>query len=128
MASTPELAAARSLAGFLAAHPVHAGWVSTVRPAQSVDVAAEDADSLCREALAQALLPRLEPKTARLAQLLDEQIGQFARNGDPAAAENLNAQIESEYLADYAPSSERDAASHKPDMAPKAQAPSLRGL
>ncbi len=128
MASTPQLEAARSLAGFLAAHPVHAGWVSAVRPTPGFDLAAEDVDSLCREALDQALLPRLEPKTARLAQLLDEQIGVFARNGDPAAAENLNAQIESEYLADYAPASERNAANHKQGVAPKAQAPSLRGL
>jgi ABC-type glycerol-3-phosphate transport system substrate-binding protein len=128
MASTPQIDAARSLAGFLAAHPVHAGWVAAVRPAQGVDPAADDADSLCREALEQSLLPRLEPKTARLAQLLDEQIGLFARNGDPATAENLNAKIESEYLADYAPASERNAAERKQGVAPKAQAPSLRGL
>jgi ABC-type glycerol-3-phosphate transport system substrate-binding protein len=128
LATTPQLDSARALAGFLAAHPVHAGWVSAVRPEQAPDPAAEDADSLCREALAQALLPRLEPKTARLAQLLDAQIGLFARNGDPATAENLNAKIESEYLADYAPASQRAAAEHKAGMAPKAQAPALRGL
>lgn len=128
MASTPQLDAARSLASFLAAHPVHAGWVSAVRPTQGVDPTADDADSLCREALEQALLPRLEPKTERLAQLLDEQIGLFARNGDPAAAENLNAKIESEYLADYAPTAERNAAERKQGVVPKAQAPELRGL
>jgi ABC-type glycerol-3-phosphate transport system substrate-binding protein len=127
LASTPQPDAARSLAAFLAAHPVHAGWISAVRPAPGVDPAAEDIESLCREALSQALLPRLEPKTARLARLLDEQIGSFARNGDPAAVENLNAQIESEYLADYAPASERSAAEHR-GVAPKTQAPSLRGL
>jgi ABC-type glycerol-3-phosphate transport system substrate-binding protein len=127
MASTPQPEAARSLAAFLATHPVHAGWISAVRPAAGMDLAAEDIESLCREALSQALLPRLEPKTARLAQLLDEQIGSFARNGDPAAVANLNAQIESEYLADYAPASERSAAERK-GVAPKTQAPSLRGL
>jgi ABC-type glycerol-3-phosphate transport system substrate-binding protein len=128
MATTPQLDAARSLADFLAAHPVHAGWVSAVRPVDGVDPAADDTDSLCRQALDQSLLPRLEPKTARLAQLLDEQIDLFARNGDPATAENLNAKIESEYLADYAPASERRAAGRKPEVAPKANAPVLRGL
>jgi ABC-type glycerol-3-phosphate transport system substrate-binding protein len=127
LASTPQLDSARALAAFLAAHPVHAGWVSTVRPAPGLDPAAEDTETLCREALSQAVLPRLEPKTARLAQLLDQQIGIFARNGDPAAAKNLNAEIESEYLADYAPASERDAAGQK-GVVPKAQGPSLRGL
>jgi ABC-type glycerol-3-phosphate transport system substrate-binding protein len=128
LATSPQLNVARSLAAFLAAHPAHAGWTSAVRPAQAVDVAADDADSLCRASLEQALLPRLEPKTARLAQLLDEQITILAHNADPDAAKNLDAEIESEYLANYAPEAERRAAERKPGVEPKAETPSLRGM
>jgi len=74
-AKSTEREAAHLLAAYLAVQPVHAGWSSVVPPA---DAAAPDA--LCYEALGQAIIPRIEPKTAPLAQFLDQQIALVARS------------------------------------------------
>jgi hypothetical protein len=116
--------AASVLAQFLATRPVHAGW----SPAQVPTQAVADDVAMRYEALDQSLLPRLEPRTEQLAQLLDEQIAGFARDGDAATAENLDARIESEYLAGYAPEAERRAAGHAATVAPRTDGPALRGL
>ncbi len=109
--------AARALAQFLGAQPLHRGWTS-VRP--SASGAAQE--SLCREALEQSLLPRIEPKTAPLAQLLDRQINLFASQDRPS--ENLYAEIQAEYRTGYAPA----APAPKMRVNPKAETPQIRGF
>ena len=93
-----QIQSAQILAAYLARQPVHQGWTSVNLPAD--DAAPEN---LCHEALEQSLLPRLEPKTERLAALLDEQIGSFASGDGANKPENLYAQIQLEYQAGYAP-------------------------
>jgi ABC-type glycerol-3-phosphate transport system substrate-binding protein len=117
--AAPE--AALALARFLGGQPVHAGWSGVTAPA--------DPDSnagVCYAALEQSLIPRLEPKTERLAEFLDQQIGQFARDpNDETSTANLYARIQSEYADDYAPSARdpaRDSALH-----PKTDGPQVRG-
>lgn len=93
--SQPE--AARALAFFLAREPVHAGWSSVQKR--------EDADgsqAICYEALSQAVIPRIEPKTAPLAQFLDQQIDLLARNSQQTP-EVLYARIQTEYHNGFAP-------------------------
>jgi ABC-type glycerol-3-phosphate transport system substrate-binding protein len=107
---------AAALAQFLAAQPLHAGW-SQVQPP------ADGTNAICYEALQQSLLPRLEPKTARLAQLLDQQINLFATSSDAGTAENFYAQIQAEYRAGYAPPVPAGPAFH-----PKTDTPQIRGL
>jgi ABC-type glycerol-3-phosphate transport system substrate-binding protein len=74
-AKSPEQEAARVLAAYLAVQPVHAGWSGVVPPS---DDAAPDA--ICYEALGQAIIPRIDPKAAPLAQFLDAQIALVARS------------------------------------------------
>jgi ABC-type glycerol-3-phosphate transport system substrate-binding protein len=112
--------AARALAQFLGGQPLHAGWTSVEQPA--ADAVNE---SLCHEALEQSLLPRLEPKTARLAQLLDEQINFFATSPEERTSENFYAQIQAEYQAGYAPPA---ASASRALVSPKADEPQIRGL
>jgi ABC-type glycerol-3-phosphate transport system substrate-binding protein len=116
--------AARSLAEFLARNPIHNGWSSAQVPPENAD---EDV-AVHYDALDQALLPRVVPRTARLAQLLDEQIALFAREDEPATSANLDERIESEYLAGYASDAERHAADHSATVAPRGSTPGLRGL
>ncbi len=87
--SEPE--AARALAAFLAGQPVHAGWSSVQKPAEG------DVPGLvCYEAMEQALIPRIEPKTASLAQYLDQQIDLLARNSRQTT-DDLYARIQAKY-------------------------------
>jgi hypothetical protein len=90
--SEPE--AARALAGYLAFQPVHAGWTSVQKPADDTSPAA-----ICYEALGQALVPRIEPKTAHLAQFLDQQIDLLARSARQNT-DDLYARIQTEYQSD----------------------------
>jgi ABC-type glycerol-3-phosphate transport system substrate-binding protein len=114
--------AARALAVFLAAQPLHSGWSPVQKPADDASNA-----GLCYEALEQALIPRIVPRTERLAQLLDQQISLFARDPQPkTTAEGLYAQIQTEYEAGYAPAS--DSTRRPSDLSPKADVPQLRGL
>ena len=117
--------AARTLAQFLARQPVHAGWTSVQKPA-----ADDTPDAICHEALAQSLLPRLEPKTARMAQYLDQQINLFARSSQQKT-NALYAQIQTEYRSDFAPPPIEGSLPHAAGLppAPKAEASvQLRGL
>jgi len=93
--SQPE--AARILASFLARQPIHAGWSSVQKPTD-----ANTSDAVCYEALGQAIIPRIDPKAAPLAQLLDQQIGALARN-DRQKTDSLYAQIQSEYQSSAVP-------------------------
>jgi ABC-type glycerol-3-phosphate transport system substrate-binding protein len=115
--------AAQALAQFLSGKPVHVGW-NSVRPPGGD---APD-ENLCYEALEQSLLPRLEPKTARLAELLDRQISLFASSSGDTTSENLYAQIQAEYQAGYAPRLPAAAPAMPMHMAPKGDSPQIRGL
>jgi ABC-type glycerol-3-phosphate transport system substrate-binding protein len=84
--------AARALAGYLAYQPVHAGW-SRVQPPS--DDAIDTPEAICHEALSRALVPRIEPGTAELAQFLDEQINLLARNS--TQADSLYADIQARF-------------------------------
>jgi len=91
--SQPE--AARALAAYLAHQPVHAGWSSVQMPTET-----DTPDALCHEALEQALLPRIDPKTAALALFLDQQINQLARNSQQKTDETYaRIQAESQRVA-----------------------------
>ncbi len=119
--SQPE--AARDLANYLSEQPVHAGWTSVQKPAD-----ATSPDALCHEALAQALVPRIEPKSERMAQFLDQQINQLARNAQQNTDE-LFARIQTEFRSDLPPPAIADspAGSPAPKPSPKME-PQLRGL
>ena len=124
-ARSSQTEAARALAGYLAYQPVHAGWNSVQKPADGASPAA-----ICYEALGQALVPRIEPKTARMAQFLDQQISLLARNSQQKTDE-LYDRIQTEYQSDTSPPAIEggipQAAGQKPS--PKVQAaPQLRGL
>ncbi len=112
--------AARQLAEFLGRQPVHVGWTSVRQLA-----ATSKGDSLCYEALEQSLLPRIDPKTERLAQTLDQQIHVFASDSEGPSSESLYAEIQAEYRAELAPDSADPAPAA---VIPKADSPQLRGL
>ncbi|MCE0496566.1 MAG: extracellular solute-binding protein [Methylacidiphilales bacterium] len=76
-AKSSDPAAAHLLAGYLACQPVHAGWTRVQKPPED---AGDTPEAICHEALDHALLPRIEPGTAKLAQFLDEQINLLAQN------------------------------------------------
>ena len=125
LAQSSQTDAARALAGYLAWQPVHAGWSSVRKPADD-----GSREALCYEALGQALVPRIEPKTARMAQFLDQQINQLARNGQQTT-DDLYARIQNEFQGDMSPPSISgslpQASGQKP--VPKVEAaPQLRGL
>jgi ABC-type glycerol-3-phosphate transport system substrate-binding protein len=122
-AKSTEREAARALAGYLAWQPVHAGWNAVRKPADG-----DSPQAICYEALDQALIPRIEPKTAPLAQFLDRQIDRLARNArqNPDA---LYAQIQTEYQNDTAtPESEAAASRAAAQPVPKVEGTAIRGL
>ena len=86
--------AARALASYLAYQPIHAGWSSVQRPADDGSPAA-----VCYEAMDQALVPRIDPRSAHMAQFLDQQINLLARNAQ-AKTDALYARIQTEYQND----------------------------
>jgi ABC-type glycerol-3-phosphate transport system substrate-binding protein len=88
-----DIPASRVLAEYLAWQPVHSGW-SSVR--KSTDTNPDSIQSVCYEALGQSLIPRIEPKTAPLAQFLDEQINLLARTPEQDT-DALYARIQTEY-------------------------------
>jgi ABC-type glycerol-3-phosphate transport system substrate-binding protein len=122
-ARSTQVDAARSLAGYLSFQAVHAGWTSVQKPADDNSPA-----GICYEALAHALVPRIEPKTARMAQFLDKQIYLLARNAQEKT-DDLYARIQNEFQGDMlAPSisgSLPQASGQKP--VPKLD-PVMRGL
>jgi len=93
-AQSSQTEAARALAGYLAFQPVHAGWSSVRKPAEDNSPAA-----ICYEALEQALVPRIEPKSERMAQFLDQQIDLLARNAQQNTDE-LYDRIQTEFQSD----------------------------
>jgi ABC-type glycerol-3-phosphate transport system substrate-binding protein len=93
--SQPE--AAQALALFLARQPVHVGWSSVQNPADTTS-----SQAICYEALGQAVIPRIEPKTVPLAQFLDQQIDLLARNSQQTT-DTLYARIQTEYQNGFAP-------------------------
>jgi ABC-type glycerol-3-phosphate transport system substrate-binding protein len=120
-AKSTEAEAARDLAIYLAFQPVHAGWTS-VRPPTEDD----PNGTLCHEALEHAVIPQIEPKSARMAQFLDQQINLLARNAQQKTDE-LYARIQTEYQGDMLPPPVADGQPAKP--VPKVDAGAqLRGL
>jgi ABC-type glycerol-3-phosphate transport system substrate-binding protein len=121
-AKSPDADAARALAAYLAWQPVHAGWSSVQKPTDDASPQA-----ICYEAFGQALVPRIDPKTARLAQFLDQQIDLLARNSQQTT-DALYARIQTEFQSETAPPpGEGDLLPPKPS--PKAEAdPQVRGL
>ncbi|MEI9999274.1 MAG: extracellular solute-binding protein [Verrucomicrobiota bacterium] len=92
-AKSTQADAARILAQYLAAAPVHAGWTSVHPPADP-----ESFDGICHAAMSHALLPRLDAKTTALAQFVDKQIGLLARNDQPTT-QVLYVRIQTAYAA-----------------------------
>jgi len=124
-AQSTQAEAARILATYLAWQPVHAGWSSIRKPMDD-----NSREAICYEALGQALVPRIEPKDARMAQFLDQQINLLARDARQKT-NDLYARIQTEYQGDMSsPAISGNlpaAAGQKP--APKIEdAPQLRGL
>jgi len=124
-AKSTQTEAARDLAAYLANQPVHAGWSSIHQPADDTSP-----DATCYEAFSQALIPQIDPKTARMAQFLDQQINLLARNAQVSTNELFD-RIQTEYQGDISPPPIAGGppvpAGQKP--APKIEAaPQLRGL
>ena len=111
--------AARALAGYLAWQPVHAGWTGVRKPAEDASRAA-----IFHEALSQAVIPRVQPKAALMAQFLDQQINQLARNSQ-TKTDVLYARIRTEYqmsTGDMKPAAD-------PSLSPKVESGAqVRGL
>jgi ABC-type glycerol-3-phosphate transport system substrate-binding protein len=125
LAQSSQTDAAHILANYLAWQPVHAGWSSVKKPADE-----GSPNAICYEGLGQALVPRIEPKTARMAQFLDQQINLLARNAQQNT-DDLYARIQNEFQGEMSTptisSSLPQAAGEKPS--PKIEAaPQLRGL
>jgi ABC-type glycerol-3-phosphate transport system substrate-binding protein len=119
MANSTQGDAARALASYLAYQPVHAGWSSVQKPAGDSSNAA-----ICYEALSQAVIPRVEPKAALMAQFLDQQINQLARNPQ-AKTDTLYARFQTEFEMSTGAPPPVD----KPTLAPKVDTGAqLRGL
>lgn len=118
-AASSQDEAARTLANYLAARPIHAGWNSVQKP--------DDDDSpagICYQALGQSVVPRIEPKSQRMAQFLDQQINQLARNPQ-AKTDALYNKIQTEYQASLGLPPIFDSPNK---VAPKASAaPQIRG-
>ena len=74
-ARAPDSDAAQALATYLASRPLHNGWSSVLKPSPN-DASA----NLCYQALSQALIPRIDAKSAPLAQFVDQQILLLSQN------------------------------------------------
>ncbi len=114
--SQPE--AARILAQYLAQQAVHDGWSRVQKP-----VGTDTPEALCYTAMNEALVPRVEPRSARLAHFLDQQIDGLARTSQKTDV--LFARIQNEVHSEM-PSTEP---APQTGPAPKASADAqLRGL
>ncbi len=112
--------AARALADYLSWQPVHAGWSSIHKPATD-----DSPDAICYDALSRALVPRIEPRSARMAQFLDAQINALARNS-AVKTDDLYAQIQTEFQGMIPPTIGGEVPhSVGPKPAPKIEAPTL---
>jgi ABC-type glycerol-3-phosphate transport system substrate-binding protein len=119
-AHAPDKDAARALADYLSWQPVHAGWSSVRKPTSDTSP-----DGVCYEALSRALVPRIEPRSARMAQFLDAQINALARNSK-VKTDDLYAQIQTEFQGMIPPSIGGEVPQPAmPKVAPKIEAPQL---
>ena len=96
-ARSTQAEAAQKLAAFLSTQPVHAGW-STVRSAPAMD----GFTAICQSALGESVIPRIGAKDEPMAQFLDAQIGQLARQPDGDSGQ-FYARIQAEYQNGLAP-------------------------
>jgi ABC-type glycerol-3-phosphate transport system substrate-binding protein len=97
VARSPRADDAQKLAAFLSTQPLHAGWCA-VQPGAPTD----GFEAICQLALSQSVIPRLGAKDLPMAQFLDAQIGQLARqaNGDCG---QFYARIQAQYQNGFAP-------------------------
>ncbi len=116
--------AAHDLAVYLAWQPVHAGWTSIRKPTDDTS-----RDAICHEALDHALIPQIKPRSAPMAQFLDQQINLLARNAQQKT-DDLYDRIQVAYqnvMPEAANAGGEPAIYPKPS--PKIEAaPQLRGL
>ena len=124
-AKSTQTEAAGDLATYFAVQPIHTGWFSIQKPKDD-----DSSRALCYEILNRSLVPRIDTKTVRLTQFLDQQIGLLAHDSQQTT-DGLYARIQTAYQND--PS----AASHSggfptasvPTPSPKVDVSSqLRGL
>jgi ABC-type glycerol-3-phosphate transport system substrate-binding protein len=96
-ARSPRADDAQQLAAFLSTQPLHAGWCA-VRPGAPTD----GFSAICQLTLGESVIPRLGAKDEPMAQFLDAQIGQLARqaNGDCG---QFYARIQAQYQNGLAP-------------------------
>lgn len=90
----PEVAA--DLARYLARQPIHSGWTSTQQPSDDATTSA----AICRLALDEALVPRLDAKSSDLAHFLDQQIGLLTSDSSQTA-DKLYARIQDGFQQRY---------------------------
>lgn len=125
-AKSTQQEAARVLAAYLAWQPVHAGWRSVQKPATGDG---DSPDAICYEALGQAVIPRLDPQTAPMAEFLDQQIDLLARDSGQTSGD-LYARIQTKFQ-NWAPGSRVESESQGAGLKPMVLAPAtgpLRGL
>jgi ABC-type glycerol-3-phosphate transport system substrate-binding protein len=119
-AHAPDKDAARALADYLSWQAVHEGWSSVRKPTSD-----DSPDAVCYEALSRALVPRIEPRSARMAQFLDAQINALARNS-AVKTDDLYAQIQTEFQGMIPPAIGGEIPhATGPKPAPKIEAPTL---
>ena len=118
-ARAPDKDAARALAGYLATAPVHAGWTAAIKPAE-----ADPVTDVCYEALGQSLVPRIGPRSAHMADFLDQQINLLARD-NKQTTDALYARIQTEFQGNMEAPSISGALPHARDITPPA--PKLDG-
>jgi ABC-type glycerol-3-phosphate transport system substrate-binding protein len=122
-ARSTQADAARDLAAYLAVQPVHVGWMSVQKPSGD-----DSPQALCYEALGEALVPRINAKTARMAQIIGQQIGQLAHD-DKETTDDLYAQIQATFQKDPSEAGHLTSVPAVIDAKPKVDASSqLRGL
>jgi ABC-type glycerol-3-phosphate transport system substrate-binding protein len=96
-ANSSQVDAAQKLAAFLSSQPVHAGW-SPVRTGASVD----GFTAICQSALGESVIPRISAKDEPMAQFINAQIAQLARQPDGDSGQYY-ARIQAEYQSGLAP-------------------------
>jgi hypothetical protein len=98
-AQSTQADAARQLAAFLSTQPIHAGW-STVQTNETSD----GFTAICQSALSESVIPRLSAKDEPMAQFLNAQIAQLARQPDGDSG-RYYAHIQAEFQNGRAPQS-----------------------
>jgi ABC-type glycerol-3-phosphate transport system substrate-binding protein len=96
-ANSNQADAAQKLAAFLSTQPVHAGW-SAVRAGDAVD----GFTAICQSALSESVIPRISAKDEPMAQFLNAQIAQLARQPDGDSGQYYT-RIQAQYQSGLAP-------------------------